>query len=66
MDNQERIQGGIDVLRREAKGARGKDRIWKTHNHLMRAAQAHIVACGADFGEYKGQLSVEFAELLKL
>lgn len=66
MDNQERIQGGIDVLRREAKGARGKDRSWKTHNHLMRAAKAHIEAFGADFGVYKGQLSVEFAELLKL
>ena len=66
MDNQERIQGGIDVLRREAKGARGKDRSWKTHNHLMRAAKAHIEAFGADFGEYKGQFSVEFAELLKL
>lgn len=66
MDNQERIQGGIDVLSREAKGARGKDRSWKTHNHLMRAAQALIEVCGADFGEYKGRLSVEFAELLKL
>ena len=66
MDNQERIQGGLDVIRREAKGARGKDRSWKKHNRLMRAAQAHIEACGADFGEYKGQLSVEFAELLKL
>ena len=66
MDTQERVRGGLDVLRREAKGARGKDRNWKTHNHLMRAAQAHFVACGADFGEYKGQLSVEFAELLKL
>ena len=66
MDNQERIQGGIDVLRREAKGARGKDRSWKPHNHLMLAAQAQHFAFGADFGEYKGQLSVEFAELLKL
>lgn len=66
MDNQERIQGGIDVLRREAKGALGKDRSWKTHNHLMRAAKALIEMCGADFGEYKGRLSVEFAELLKL
>ena len=66
MDTQERVRGGLDVLRREAKGARDKDRSWKTHNHLMRAAQAHIVACGADLAEYKVQLSVEFAELLKL
>lgn len=66
MNNSDRITGGLDVLRREAKGARKKDRHWKTHNHLMRAAQAHIEACGADFGEYKGLLSVEFAELLKL
>ena len=66
MDTQERVRGGLDVLRREAKGARGKDRSWKTHNHLMRAAKAHIEAFGADFGEYKGQLSVEFAELLRL
>ena len=38
MDNQDRIQGGLDVIRREAKGARGKDRSWKKHNRLMRAA----------------------------
>lgn len=54
MNNSDRITGGLDVLRREAKGTRKKDRDWKTHNHLMRAAQAHIEACGADFASTRG------------
>ena len=66
MDNQDRIQGGLDVIRREAKGARGKDRSWKKHNRLMRAAQAHIEACGAPWEAYESEVSRELAELLKL
>lgn len=66
MDNQERIQGGLDVIRREAKGARGKDRSWKKHNRLMRAAQAHIESCGVPWEAYESEVSRELAELLKL
>ncbi len=60
------IENGLDVLRREAKGARGKRRSWKTHNALMRRAEAHIEAAGGIWEDYRPTLSREFAELLKL
>lgn len=60
------IQGGLDILRREARGLRRRDRDWKQHNLLMRRAQQHIEACGGDWSEYEGRLRIEFAELMKL
>lgn len=62
----ERIEGGLDILRREARGARGRDRSWRTHNALMRRAQQHIEACGGFWPEYESRLSREFAELMRL
>ena len=66
MDIQDRIQGGLDVVRREAKGARGKRRNWKMHARLMRMAAAHIESCGAPWEAYESALACEFAKLLRL
>ena len=60
------IEGGLDVLRREARSSKGRWRCWKTHNQLMRRAREHIEACGGDWVEYEPQLSREFAALMKL
>lgn len=62
----DRIEGGLDILRREARGSKGKHRNWKTHNILMRRAQQHIEACGGEWLEYQSQLSKEFADLMKI
>ena len=66
MDTQERIQGGLDVVRREAKGARGKRRAGKTHARLMRMAAQHVEDCGVPWESYESAISRELAELLKL
>lgn len=58
------IQGGLDILRREARYTRRRS--WKRHNALMRAAQAHVLACGGDWESMCGALSREFADLLRL
>lgn len=61
-----RIEDGLNVLRREARGARGKRRDWPLHNELLRRARAHVEACGGCWAEYGPRLSREFAELLRL
>ena len=66
MDIQAQIRGGLDVVRREAKGARGKRRSWKTHAKLMRMAAAHIESCGVPWEAYESEFSRELAELMKL
>lgn len=66
MDIQDRIQGGLDVVRREAEGARGKRRSWKTHARLMRMAAQHVEACGVPWEAYESEFSRELAKLLKL
>ena len=66
MDIQDRIQGGLDVVRREAKGARGKRRSWKTHAKLMRMAAAHIESCGVPWEANESEFSRELAALMKL
>ena len=66
MDIQDRIRGGLDVVRREAKGARGKRRSWKTHARLMRMAAQHAAACGVPWEAYESEFSRELAELMKL
>ena len=66
MDIQDRIQGGLDVVRREAKGARGKRRSWKTHAKLMCMAAAHIESCGVPWEAYESEFSRELAALMKL
>ncbi len=60
------IQAGLDILRREARYARGRRRSWKFHNALMRRAEAHIEAAGGCWEDYASSLSREFAALLKL
>ena len=62
----DRIEGGLDVLRREARGAFGRYRNWKRHNELMRRAHQHVEACGGSWPEYESRLKREFAELMKL
>lgn len=62
----DRIEGGLDVLRREARGARGRNRSWRRHNEIMRRAQHHIEACGGSWSEYESRLKREFAELMRL
>ena len=66
MDIQDRIQGGLDIVRREAKGARGKRRSWKTHAKLMHMAAVHIESCGVPWEAYESEFSRELAELMKL
>lgn len=61
-----RIEDGLDVLRREARGARGRDRSWMHHNSIMRRAQQHIEACGGCWPEWESRLKREFAELMRL
>ena len=61
-----RIQGGFDILRREARGCRGKRRNWQTHNELMRQAEQHVTACGGDWERYASSFKRELAELMKL
>lgn len=58
------IQGGLDILRREARYTRRRS--WKRHNALMRAARDHVLACGGDWESLRGALSREFAELMRL
>lgn len=62
----DRIEGGLDVLRREARGVRGRDRSWAVHNSIMRRAQQHVEACGGSWPEYESRLKREFAELMRL
>ena len=64
--NSEYLMGGLDIIRREAKGVRGKRRSWKTHAKLMRMAAQHVEACGAPWEDYESAISRELAELLKL
>lgn len=62
----ERLQGGLDVLRRMARNGRGKKHRWKTHCRLMRMAAEHVQACGAPWETYESAIACEFAELLGL
>lgn len=60
------LLGGLDILRREAMGARGKRRNWKTHAKLMRMAAQHVESCGAPWEDYESVFSRELAELMRL
>ena len=62
----EQIENGLDILRREARGARGRDRSWMHHNSIMRRAQDHVEACGGSWQEYESSFKREIAELMKL
>lgn len=62
----DQLENGLNILRAEARGARGKDRNWKHHNSLMRRAQRHVEFCGGYWGDYAGQLSREFAQLMRI
>lgn len=62
----DRIENGLDVLRREARGASGRDRSWRHHNSIMRRAQQHVEACGGYWPEYESRFKREIAELMKL
>lgn len=62
----EQIENGLNTLRAEARGTRGKNRSWKRHNELMRYAQLHVEKCGGSWEEYEPRLKREFAELMRL
>ena len=62
----DRIQGGLDILRREARGATGRERSWKHHNSIMRRAQQHIEFCGESWRDYEPGFKREIAELMRL
>ena len=66
MDIQDRIQGGLDVVRREAKGARGKRRSWKTHAELLRMAAHILQPIAASSTIHPPSVSRELAELMRL
>ena len=61
-----KIEDGLNVLRREAQGAHGSDRRWTRHNDIMRRAQQHVEACGGDWLEYESRFKREIAELMNL
>ena len=62
----DRIEGGLDILRREARGARGRDRSWRHHNSIIRRARDHVEACGGNWQEYEPEFKREIAELMRL
>ncbi len=62
----EQIENGLEILRREARGARGRDRSWSHHNSIMRRARDHVEACGGNWQEYESGFKREIAELMKL
>lgn len=62
----DRIEGGLDILRREARGARGRDRSWRHHNSIIRRARDHVEACGGNWSEYEPSFKREIAELMNL
>ncbi len=64
MSIDELIQGGLDILRREARGTR--DRNWRRHNEIMRRAADHVRACGAEWFDIEPEFSREIADLLGL
>ena len=61
----ERIQGGLDILFREAQYARKRDRTWKTYEDLKWRAREHIEACGGDWEVYRDRVCAELADRLK-
>ena len=62
----DRIENGLDVLRREARCAEGRERNWKRHNEIVRRAQQHVEACGGNWLEYAPRFSLEIANLMRL
>lgn len=62
------LQGGLDIIRREATAARGL--CWFSKNRqyaqLKRAAERHIEACGACWEDYADAISRELADLMRL
>ena len=62
----EQIENGLDILRREARGARGQDRNWRHHNSIIRRARDHVEACGGNWQEYEPEFNREIAELMRL
>lgn len=64
MSLEARIQGGLDILRREARGTR--ERSWRRHNEIMRKAAEHVRACGGKWFLIEPEFSREIADLMKL
>ena len=64
MSTEERIQSGLNILRREARGCRGQG--WPTYHDIMRRAEDHVWACGGDWFEMKDRFAREITDLLKL
>lgn len=58
-----RIQGGLDILYREAKYS--KKRTWKNYEKLKARARDHVEACGGKWAEYQQAVCCEIAERLR-
>lgn len=63
---EDRIQDGLEILRREARGSRGKRRSWKHHEKLMKQAAQHVRFCGGVWEDYAASFKKEIAELMRL
>lgn len=67
MKNENMIQSGLDILRREARETRAhgceKDR---KYNEIMQAAERQVNAYGGDWPAIREAFSREIAELLKM
>lgn len=64
MSIEERIQGGLDILKREARGSRCRS--WTRYNDIMRRAEDHVWACGGDWFKVKEQFSREILDLMNM
>lgn len=64
MSLEERIQDGLNILRREARS--GRKRSWPRYHEIMRRAEAHVFACGGDWFEMKDKFAREITDLLRL
>ena len=64
MSSEERIQGGLDILRREARYC--VERSWRKYQEIMRQAEEHVTACGGSWETVQTEFSQEITELLEL
>ena len=67
MNQYEKIQAGLDILRREAHGTQAHG--WekeKKYNEIIHRAEDHVRACGGDWFAIKPDFSREIADLLEL
>ena len=63
MSGDERIQGGLDIIYREAQYS--KKRTWKNYERLKARAREHVEACGGEWPEYQQTVCYEITERLR-